>query len=70
MAFVPVPDDAARAAMVGNGMPEWLAGNLVTLFRFLRGGAGAEVTNAFQQVVGRPPRTFAEWAADYASVFR
>ena len=68
--FIPVPDDAARTAMVGNGMPEWLAENLVTLFRLLRGGAGSEVTDAFQRVVGRAPRPFAKWAADHASAFR
>ena len=70
VAFIPVPDDAARGAMVGAGLPEWLAGNLVTLFRLLRGGAGAEVTDTFQRVVGRAPRTFAEWATDHASAFR
>jgi uncharacterized protein YbjT (DUF2867 family) len=69
VAFIPVPDDAAHAAMVGNGLPEWLAGNLVTLYRLLRGGAGAEVTDAFQRVVGRQPRSFAQWAADHAPAF-
>jgi len=68
--FIPVPDDAARAAMIGNGMPEWLAGNLVTLFRLLRDGAGSEVTDTFERVVGRAPRSFTEWAADHAAVFR
>jgi len=70
VAFIPVPDEAARQAMIGTGMPAWLAGNLVTLFRLLREGAGAEVADAFQRVVGRPPRTFAEWASDYAAAFR
>ena len=68
--FIPVPDDAAYAGMIGSGMPEWLAGNLVTLFRLLRGGAGSEVTDAFERVVGRAPRTFADWATDHASAFR
>lgn len=70
VAFIPVPDDAAYAGMIGSGMPEWLAGNLVTLFRLLRGGAGSEVTDAFERVVGRAPRTFADWATDHASAFR
>ena len=69
VSFIPVPDDAARGAMVGSGMPEWLAGNLVTLFRLLRDGKGAEVTETFRRVVGRAPRTFAEWAADHAAAF-
>jgi uncharacterized protein YbjT (DUF2867 family) len=70
VAFIPVPDDAARAAMIGNGMPEWLADNLVTLFRQLRSGAGSDVTDGVQRVVGRAPRSFADWAADHASAFR
>lgn len=68
--FIPVPDDAAYAGMIGSGMPEWLAGNLVTLFGLLRGGAASEVTDTFERVVGRAPRTFADWAADHASAFR
>jgi uncharacterized protein YbjT (DUF2867 family) len=68
--FIPVPDEAARAAMIGNGMPEWLADNLVTLFRLMRGGAGAEVADVVERVLGRPPRTFAQWAQDHSAAFR
>lgn len=70
IAFIPVPDDAAHAAMIASGMPEWLAANLVTLFRQLRGGAGSDVTDGVERVVGRAPRSFADWVADHASAFR
>ncbi|MDA5280206.1 hypothetical protein [Streptomyces sp. Isolate_45] len=33
-------------------------------------GTVAEVTTAVEEVVGRPPRTFAQWAAAHADPFR
>jgi uncharacterized protein YbjT (DUF2867 family) len=67
--FVNVPDEAARQAMIGAGMPEWIAGNLVQLFSLLRAGAGAEITTTFRDVTGREPRSFADFARDHAPMF-
>lgn len=36
--FVPVPDDAAVAALIDTGAPEWFATNLVAQFGLLRQG--------------------------------
>ncbi len=67
--FVDVPDEAAHGAMVGAGMPPWLANNLVTLFGLIRAGALAETTGDVRQVLDREPRPFAAFAADHASSF-
>ncbi|HEX2063758.1 MAG TPA: NmrA family NAD(P)-binding protein [Acidimicrobiales bacterium] len=67
--LVDVPDDAARAAMVEAGMPEWAAANLVTLFGFLRQGAQASTTEDFGRLTGRQPRTVGQFARDHAQLF-
>jgi hypothetical protein len=39
--------------------------------RYERGaGRPAEVTDQVERILGRPARTFAEWVADHAGVFR
>jgi uncharacterized protein YbjT (DUF2867 family) len=57
----PEPDDAARARMAAT-MP---AEMVEAFFRFFRGGEydDSVTTPAVEQILGRPPRTFREWAA-------
>jgi uncharacterized protein YbjT (DUF2867 family) len=67
--FVPVPDEAAVAQLVGAGAPEWFATNLVTQFGLLRQGAQAQPRDTVRQVLGREPRSLAAFVRDHAAVF-
>jgi uncharacterized protein YbjT (DUF2867 family) len=67
--FVDVPGDAARQAMIGDGLPGFVAGQLVAMFDRLRQGAGAQVTDAVETLTGSAPRDFAAFAADHARLF-
>jgi uncharacterized protein YbjT (DUF2867 family) len=59
--YIDAPDDAIRGALLGFGMPEWVVGALVDLYQDYRrsgtDGYAAQVTDAVQQLTGRPPRT-------------
>ena len=68
--FVAVPDVAARQALVGAGIPEFVAGQLVTLFGLLRQGAYEQTTDAVSGITGREPRTLAAFVRDHAELFR
>lgn len=67
---VEVPVEAARGAMVGMGMSEWLADALVGLFNLYNEGRAARVTDAVHEVTGRDPLAFAQFARDYAEAFK
>jgi uncharacterized protein YbjT (DUF2867 family) len=54
--FVPVPDEAARQALVESGIPNFVAGQIVTVFGFLRRGAQDRATGAVRELTGREPR--------------
>lgn len=58
--FVPVPDEAARAALIASGAPEWFAENLVRVFRRLRTGLADLTTDTVLDLTGRPPRSLAQ----------
>lgn len=68
--YVPVSDEAARAAMIGAHMPAVHADALVDLFRAYRAGAGAAVSPAVHQVLGRPPLDFETFIHDHVDAFR
>lgn len=66
--FVAQPDDEARAEM-SKTMP---AKYVDAFFRFYVDGTldESKVLPTVQALTGRPPRTFAQWAADHAAAFK
>ncbi len=69
VAFVDVPDDAAREAMVGMGLPPVVAEFIVGMFGMQRAGAMARTTDAVRALTGREPRTLAAFAREHAALF-
>ncbi|MCW3059865.1 MAG: NAD(P)-dependent oxidoreductase [Capsulimonas sp.] len=67
--FVPVPGEAVRDGMVAAGAPEILADALVELFQLYEDGYAARVLPTVEEITGKPARSFAQYAADYADVF-
>jgi len=62
-------NEAARE-LIDSGVPEPVARSRVGVHRSLATGAFAEVTGDVQRLLRRAPRSFAEFARDYASEFR
>jgi uncharacterized protein YbjT (DUF2867 family) len=67
--FVDIPGDAAYQAMIGDGMPGFVAEQIVAMFARLRQGAGAQVSPAVETLTGSAPRDFACFATDHARLF-
>jgi uncharacterized protein YbjT (DUF2867 family) len=68
--FEDVPDDVAREGILAAGLPELVAGQLLTIYGRLRAGDAEQVTNTVAALTGRPPRDFATFARDHASLLR
>ncbi|HEY8207291.1 MAG TPA: SDR family oxidoreductase [Myxococcaceae bacterium] len=67
---VDVPVEAARQAMVGMGFGEWLAAALCEFYSPGVVEQAARLSNDAQAVLGRPPRSFEEWAKEFGGAFR
>jgi hypothetical protein len=67
--FADVPGDAAREGMIGDGMPGFVAEQIVAMFGRLRQGAGARVSADVELLTGSAPRGFASFAQDHARLF-
>ncbi|WP_107653587.1 NAD(P)H-binding protein [Nocardia suismassiliense] len=64
-----VPDEAAREHMRALGMSaEFIEGALAGQ-AFVRAGGNAVLTDDLGRILGRAPRTYAEWATDHAAAF-
>jgi uncharacterized protein YbjT (DUF2867 family) len=66
--FSPVPADTAARAMAEHGhRPEFVAALMARYAR--QDGQAAPVSGDVEEVLGRPARSFARWAADHAALF-
>lgn len=69
IAFVDVSPDAMREALAGLGFPAWQADGLLEEFAMYRRGEAAEVESGVAEALNRNPRSFGEFARDYAPLF-
>lgn len=67
--FVPISDAEARERILAIGKPPPVAEALVGLWRAVREGKVATVTNTVERVLGKPPRPFRQWARENAAAF-
>ena len=66
---VDVPPDALRAQFLEAGMSETYAEGVLAGTAYVRAGRNAVVTQDAREVLGREPRTYAEWARDHQEAF-
>ncbi|MDA1349652.1 MAG: SDR family oxidoreductase [Chloroflexi bacterium] len=69
ISYVSVPSEASRAAMVGMGIPEWIADGFVELSGGFREGFADLTTDNVEQVTGHAPISIGTFATDFAQVF-
>ncbi len=67
--YLNVPDEAALQGMTGQGLPEFVAAQIVAVFGILRRGAQERVTETVRTLTGREPRGVAEFARGNARPF-
>ena len=68
--YAAIPPEAAREALLGAGLPDFVVAQLLEIFAALRRGEQTVTTDTVQRLTGWAPQTFATWAATYADVFR
>jgi uncharacterized protein YbjT (DUF2867 family) len=68
--YVDVPEEAAKKALTDYQMPGWMVDAMMELYSISKAGYTASVTPAVQEILGRPPRSFAEFARDNAAAWK
>ena len=62
-----MPEEASRKAMQDMHMPPWLVDGYVELAAVIRNGWVATTASGVKDVLGRPARSFKQYAKDAAS---
>jgi len=70
LTYTDVPPEAAAQGMRQAGMDENRVKAVTELLAALRQNAGAHLTDTFERLTGRAPRTFAAWCQAHADAFR
>lgn len=68
--YVSAEEGDFRAGLLAAGLPADYAALLLALFGFVRQGAASQVDPSLAKILGRPPRTLADYARDHAAYFR
>jgi uncharacterized protein YbjT (DUF2867 family) len=70
ISYVNISEEEAKAAMKEIGMSDWLINTVSELSDYFRKGKASEVSPAVEEVTGRKPISFSQFANDYADAFR
>ena len=68
--YVNISDEEARGAMKEVGLNDWLVNTISELYSYFRQGRASQVSSAIEEVTGKKPTTFREFAKEHAEVFR
>jgi hypothetical protein len=68
--YVPVTDETARKGMEQARMPAYVIDALLPVAAFIRGGRAADVLPTVEEVLGKQPLAFVDWAREHAGAFR
>jgi uncharacterized protein YbjT (DUF2867 family) len=70
--YVDLTADEYEAHLVATGWPDWVAAEFASIYGrgFYRSGGSSFVTTTVEDVLGRPPRSFADFARDHVDVIR
>lgn len=70
IAYVDVPEDAAKVTMQQHHMPEWMINALMELYGIYKAGYAQQITGTVEKVTGRQPRNIMDFAQDYNQHFQ
>ena len=69
ISYVNISEEEARGAMKEMGMDDWLINTISQLSNYFKKGHASKVSNAVEEVTGKKPVFFSQFANDYAEVF-
>src|ERR671910_1523231 len=63
--YIDIAEDTAREGLKQIGMDDWYINIMIELFSTIRGGYGSETTEAVEDITGRKPISFEQFAKHY-----
>ena len=70
ISYVDIPEEDSRKGMKENGMDDWLIDAIMEFYSIIKAGRASQTTNVVEQITGRKPIPFTQFARDYAGSFK
>ena len=70
ISYIDIPEEDARKGMEENGMDAWLIDAIMEFYSIIKAGRASQTTNVVEQITGRKPISFSQFAKDYAGAFK
>jgi uncharacterized protein YbjT (DUF2867 family) len=67
--YVNLPPEQMKQALLGAGMPEWNVNGIIDLDTLYREGGASTVSPDVEQLLGKKPTAYQQFARDFASNF-
>ncbi|OGP13641.1 MAG: hypothetical protein A2052_06410 [Deltaproteobacteria bacterium GWA2_54_12] len=68
--YMDISPAEAKLGMKAAGMPDWAIESMIELYEFQRDGRAERVSGAVEEIAGRAPFSFDDFARDNAAAFR
>jgi uncharacterized protein YbjT (DUF2867 family) len=69
ISYVNISDEEFRGAMKEMGLDDWTINTFSELYDYFRKGYASQVSSAVEEVTGKKPISFSQFAKDYAEAF-
>jgi uncharacterized protein YbjT (DUF2867 family) len=70
ISYIDISESDARKGMMNIGMEDWLIDAIMEYYPIIKSGHASETTNTIEEVTGRKPILFSQFAKDYAKALR
>jgi uncharacterized protein YbjT (DUF2867 family) len=70
ISYVDIPEESARKGLKEIGMDDWFINSLMELYAIVRAGYASDLSTAVEELTGKKPISFSQFARDYADSFK
>lgn len=70
ISYVDIPEESARKGLKEIGMDDWFINSLMELYAIVRAGYASDLSVAVEELTGKKPISFSQFARDYADSFK
>jgi uncharacterized protein YbjT (DUF2867 family) len=70
VSYIDIPEEDARRGMKEMGMENWFIDAMMEFNNIIRAGHGPQMTTVVEQITGRKPILFGQFAKDHAEALR
>jgi hypothetical protein len=70
LSYVNIPEEAARKGLKGVGIDDWFINSMMELYAIVSAGYASNLSSAVEELTGKKPIPFLQFARDYADSFK